>query len=166
MVQTLHRIVWFVVLILVQTEILNHVHIMGYATPAVFIYYILVLNSETPRKSLLLQAFLLGLCVDVFGNTPGMYAAASTFLTFFRRPLLQAQMLRETTDDYEPGIQSMGFGSFLRYVASAVLAFMVVVRVIDAFSFFHWVELLLRIVTDTFMTVVCIMGIDVMRRKR
>ena len=83
MVQTLHRIVWFVVLILVQTEILNHVHIMGYATPVVFIYYILVLNSETPRKSLLLQAFLLGLCVDVFGNTPGMYAAASTFLAFF-----------------------------------------------------------------------------------
>lgn len=57
MIQTLHRIVWFVVLILVQTEVLNHVHIMGYATPLVFIYYVLVLNSETPRKSLLFQAF-------------------------------------------------------------------------------------------------------------
>lgn len=165
MIQTLHRIVWFVVLILVQTEVLNHVHIMGYATPLVFIYYILVLNSETPRKSLLFQAFLLGLCVDIFGNTPGMHAAASTFLAFFRPSLLQAQMSRETTDDYEPGIQSMGFAPFLRYVASAVFAFMVVVRVIDAFSFFHWGELLLRIVTDTLVTVVCIMCIDVIRRK-
>ena len=71
MVQTLHRVVWFVVLVLVQTQILNHVHIMGYATPMVFIYYILALNSEIPRKSLLLQAFALGLCVDIFGNTPG-----------------------------------------------------------------------------------------------
>ena len=143
MVQTLHRIVWFVVLVLVQVEILNHVHIMGYATP-----------------------FFLGLCVDIFSNTPGMHAAASTFLAFLRRPLLQAQMLRETTDDYEPGVRSMGLGPFLRYVTSAVLAFVVVVRVIDAFNFFHFIELLLRIVTDTLVTVVCIMCIDVIRRRK
>ncbi|MDM8304791.1 rod shape-determining protein MreD [Phocaeicola salanitronis] len=166
MVQTLHRIVWFVVLVLVQVEILNHVHIMGYATPIVFIYYILALNSEISRKSLLLQAFFLGLCVDIFSNTPGMHAAASTFLAFLRRPLLQAQMLRETTDDYEPGVRSMGLGPFLRYVTSAVLAFVVAVRVIDAFNFFHFIELLLRIVTDTLVTVVCIMCIDVIRRRK
>ncbi|HJC97627.1 MAG TPA: rod shape-determining protein MreD [Candidatus Phocaeicola merdavium] len=166
MVQTLHRIVWFVVLVLVQVEILNHVHIMGYATPIVFIYYILALNSEISRKSLLLQAFFLGLCVDIFSNTPGMHAAASTFLAFLRRPLLQAQMLRETTDDYEPSVRSMGLGPFLRYVTSAVLAFVVAVRVIDAFNFFHFIELLLRIVTDTLVTVVCIMCIDVIRRRK
>lgn len=166
MVQTLHRIVWFVVLVLVQVEILNHVHIMGYATPIVFIYYILALNSEISRKSLLLQAFFLGLCVDIFSNTPGMHAAASTFLAFLRRPLLQAQMLRETTDDYEPSVRSMGLGPFLRYVTSAVLAFVVAVRVIDAFNFFHSIELLLRIVTDTLVTVVCIMCIDVIRRRK
>ena len=148
MVQTLQRIVWFVVLVLVQVEILNHVHIMGYATPMVFIYYV-------PRKSLLFQAFLLGLCVDVFSNTPGMHAAASTLLAFIRRPLLQAQMLRETTDDYEPGIRSMGFAPFLRYVLSAVFSFMVVVRLIDAFNFLHVVELLLRIVTDTVICLPC-----------
>ena len=151
MVQTLQRIVWFVVLVLVQVEILNHVHIMGYATPS---------------KSLLFQAFLLGLCVDVFSNTPGMHAAASTLLAFIRRPLLQAQMLRETTDDYEPGIRSMGFAPFLRYVLSAVFSFMVVVRLIDAFNFLHVVELLFRIVTDTVMTVICILCVDAMRRKR
>lgn len=166
MVQTLQRVVWFVVLVLVQAEVLNHVHIMGYATPVVFIYYILVLNSEIPRKSLLFQAFLLGLCVDLFSNTPGMHAAASTLLAFMRRPLLQTQMLRETTDDYEPGIRSMGFAPFLRYVSSAVLLFMVVVRLIDAFNFLHIIELLLRIVTDTVITVVCIMCIDAMRRNR
>ena len=166
MVQTLQRIVWFVVLVLVQVEILNHVHIMGYATPMVFIYYVLALNSEIPCKSLLFQAFLLGLCVDVFSNTPGMHAAASTLLAFIRRPLLQAQMLRETTDDYEPGIRSMGFAPFLRYVLSAVFSFMVVVRLIDAFNFLHVVELLFRIVTDTVMTVICILCVDAMRRKR
>lgn len=166
MVQALHRVVWFVVLVLVQTQILNHVHIMGYATPMVFIYYILVLNSEISRKTILLQAFVLGLCVDIFSNTPGMNAASATLLAFARRFLLQMQMLRETTDDYEPGIRSMGVGAFLRYVSSATLLFIIAVRLTDVFNFQHATGLALRIVTDTVMTVVCIMCVDAMRRKR
>lgn len=53
----LQRLVWFVFLVLLQVLVLNHVHILGYATPMLYIYYILVLNAEIPRKSLLLQAF-------------------------------------------------------------------------------------------------------------
>lgn len=166
MIQALQRVVWFVVLVLVQTQILNHVHIMGYATPMVYIYYLLVLNSEIPRKTILLQAFLLGLCVDIFSNTPGVNAGAATLLAFIRRPLLQMQMLRETTDDYKPGIRSMGVGPFLRYVSGATQVFVVAVRLMDAFNFAHVGELLLRIVTDTVITVVCIMCVDAMRRKK
>ena len=70
-----------------------------------YIYYILILNAETPRKSLLLQAFFIGLCIDIFSNTPGMNAAAATMMAFTRRPLLRMQMLRDVTDDYVPGIR-------------------------------------------------------------
>ena len=65
-------------------------------------------DAETPRKSLLLQAFFIGLCIDIFSNTPGMNAAAATMMAFTRRPLLRMQMLRDVTDDYVPGIRSMG----------------------------------------------------------
>lgn len=166
MIQALQRVVWFVVLVLIQTQILNHVHIMGYATPMLYIYYLLVLDSEIPRKNILLQAFVLGLCVDIFSNTPGVNAGAATLLAFIRRPLLQMQMLRETTDAYEPGIRSMGIGPFLRYVSGAVLVFVVTVRLMAAFNFAHVGELLLRIVTDAVITIVCIMCVDAMRRKK
>ena len=69
MVLFLHRLGWFVFLVLLQVLVLNHVHILGYATPMLYIYYILILNAETPRKSLLLQAFFIGLCIDIFSNT-------------------------------------------------------------------------------------------------
>ena len=59
MVLFLHRLGWFVFLVLLQVLVLNHVHILGYATPMLYIYYILILNAETPRKSLLLQAFFM-----------------------------------------------------------------------------------------------------------
>ena len=58
MVLFLHRLGWFVFLVLLQVLVLNHVHILGYATPMLYIYYILILNAETPRKSLLLQVIL------------------------------------------------------------------------------------------------------------
>ena len=45
MTQFLQRLWMFVLLVLVQVLVLNHMHIMGYATPALYIYYILKLNS-------------------------------------------------------------------------------------------------------------------------
>ncbi len=166
MVQTLHRLVWFVALLLVQVEILNRMHIAGYATPFVFIYYILTLDSGISRKKLLVQAFTLGLCVDIFSNTPGMHAAASTLLAFVRRPLLKWQLSRETTDIYVPGIQSMGLAPFSRYVVETVFVFVCALRMIDFFSFSHFTVLLLQIVTDTAVTIVCIICVDAMRGKR
>lgn len=166
MVQILHRILWFVFFVLIQVLVLNHVHIFGYATPMLYIYYILVLNSETPTKSLLLQAFFLGLCIDIFSNTPGMNSAAATILAFVRRPLLRGQMLRDVTEDYIPAIRVMGFSPFFRYVLSGTLVFMVVLQVVDSFTFFRLSELIWKIVTDTFMTVIGIICIDTIRRKR
>lgn len=87
----LQRIKWFVILLLVQVLVLNHVHIYQYATPLLYIYFILKLNSQVNRKVLMGWAFALGLSIDIFSNTPGLNAAAATFLAFVRPPLLFAQ---------------------------------------------------------------------------
>ena len=57
----LHKIGWFIGLVLLQVLILNNVHIAGYATPFLYIYLILKFESETPRNTLMLWAFFLGL---------------------------------------------------------------------------------------------------------
>lgn len=166
MTQFLQRLWMFVLLVLVQVLVLNHMHIMGYATPALYIYYILKLNSETPRKSLLLQAFFIGLCIDIFSNTPGMNAGAATFMAFARRPLLRMQMSRDVSEDYEPGVRIMGFSPFLRYVLSEVFVFAFVLQVLNSFSFFHPVELFWKVVSDVLATIIFIMCAEVLRRNR
>lgn len=65
-----------------------------------------------------------------------MNAAAATMMAFARRPLLRMQMLRDVTDDYVPGIRSMGFYPFFRYILSSTVVFMVTLQIIDAFTFF------------------------------
>lgn len=79
----IHRIGWFIGLVLLQVLILNNVHIAGYATPFLYIYFILKFNSGTSRNELMLWAFFFGLTIDVFSDTPGMNAAATVLLAFF-----------------------------------------------------------------------------------
>lgn len=83
----LHKIGWFVGLVLLQVLILNNVHIAGYATPFLYIYLILKFNSEISRNTLMVWAFFLGLTVDIFSDTPGMNAAATVWLAFLRPTL-------------------------------------------------------------------------------
>ena len=85
----IHRIGWFIGLVLLQVLILNNVHIAGYATPFLYIYFILKFASGTSRNELMLWAFFFGLTIDIFADTPGMNAAATVLLAFLRPSLLR-----------------------------------------------------------------------------
>ena len=145
MLTYLQRIEWFIGLVLLQVLVLNHMHINGYATPFFFIYFILKYNSGVSRNVLMIWAFLLGLTVDILGNTPGMNAAAATVLAFMREPVLRLVTLRDSVEDFEPGIKSMGFSPFFRYILLCTFLFCTILLVIDTFSFFNLPVLLLKI---------------------
>ena len=166
MIQFIRRAIVFLLLVLMQVLILNHVHIGGYATPSLFIYYILILNSETSRTSLLSQAFFMGLLVDIFGNTPGMNAASATLMAFARPTLLRMQMTRDISEDYEPGIRILGFFPFFRYVLNETFVFVIILQLLNSFSFFRMEDFVIKVLTDVGMTVLCIMCVDILRRKK
>ena len=111
----LHKIGWFIGLVLLQVLILNNVHIAGYATPFLYIYLILKFESETPRNTLMLWAFFLGLTVDIFSDTPGMNAAATVALAFLRPTFLRLFVPRDAFENIVPSIKSMGIVPFLKY---------------------------------------------------
>lgn len=166
MIGFMQRFSMFTILVIIQVLILNHVHIMGYATPSLFIYYILVLNSDASRISVLLQAFLIGLIVDIFGNTPGLNAAAITLMALVRPPLLRARTSRNLSEDYEPGIRMLGFSSFLRYASYETFVFVFAQQTLVSFSLFQGKEFILRIITNTIMTVLFIMCADTLRKAK
>jgi len=157
MINVIHRLKWFVGLVLLQVLILNQMHVLGYATPFFYIYFILKFNSRTGRNELMLWAFALGLTVDTLGNTPGMNAAAATFLAFFRAPILRLVTLRYEEEGFYPGIKTLGFSSFFRYGLLTCGLFCTVLLFIDTFSFLALGTLLLKILASTTTTLVCVM---------
>lgn len=77
-VDTLKKTLWLLVLTLVQVLILNHVHLFGFATPLLYIYFIILFQRNYPRWALLLWGFALGLLVDIFSNSTGVNCATLT----------------------------------------------------------------------------------------
>lgn len=160
MIKNLHRIEWFVGLVLIQVLVLNQLHVGGYATPFLYIFFILKFNSKISRNSLMVWAFMLGLTVDIFGNTPGMNAAACTCLAFFRNSLLRLVTLRDLDEAFRPGIKSLGLAVFFRYVLLATTLFCTLLLLIDTFTFFNLPVLFLKIVTSIASTMVCVFCVE------
>jgi len=166
MIKTLHRLEWFVGLVLLQVLVLNQMHVAGYATPFFYIYFILKFNSRVGRNRLMLWAFALGLTVDMFSNTSGMNAAAATCLAFFRAPLLRLVTLRDMDEGFRPGVKSLGFSSFFRYALLASTLFCTTLLLMDTFSFFRPMVLLIKIFTGILSTMLCILCAESLGRKK
>ena len=68
--KTLLHIIRFVVLVLVQVLLVNHIRLGGYVHPYVYILFVMLLPINISNWQLLLLGFGLGFCVDMFTGTP------------------------------------------------------------------------------------------------
>ena len=143
--QYIIRLEWFIILVLLQVLVLNHIHFEQYATPLFYIYFLLKIDSDNSRKGLMLWAFSLGLCIDIFSNTPGLNAATAVCTAFCRPWILRLFSLRDITDNFEPGMYQMGFASFFRYTIVLVLLHAFILNILDTFSLANMPTLLLKI---------------------
>ena len=160
------RIAWFVGLVLVQTLMLNNLCLFGYATPFIYIYFILILDKDIDRNGLMAMAFLLGLSVDIFSNTPGVNAAASVLVAFMRPDLLRLFSPRDEYENFEPGIYTLGVWGFVRYAVVMCLLHHAALFFLEAFSFVNFGYMSLRILCSTLLTVLLVMSIEFVRHKR
>lgn len=160
----LHKAGWFIGLLLLQALILNNVHIAGYATPFLYVYFILKFDTAISRNEILLWGFFLGLAVDVFSNTPGVNAAATVFLAFMRTPYLRLFVPRENQDIIVPSARSMGFFSFLKYLFVSILSHHTILFCLAFYSFADIITLLLKIGASTILSIICILAIDRVRK--
>lgn len=165
MITYIQKAGWFIGLLLLQALVLNNVHIAGYATPFLYIYFILKLDAGTSRNALLMWGFLLGLAVDAFSNTPGINAASTVFLAFMRTPYLRLFTPRENMDAaIVPSIKTMGFSSFLKYLLLAVLSHHLVLFLLSFYSFADPLTLTLKIIASTVLSISCIVAFDSVRK--
>lgn len=162
----IYEIALFVVLILLQVLLLNRISLFGVATPVLYIYFLLKLPVGRNRYYVITSAFLMGLIIDIFLNTPGMNAAAITIVAAFRKNIIGLFFEREGYDDFVPGIHTAA-GPFARFTIFMVLLHLTLLFFIESFTLFNLKNTLLRIGTSSAVTIPLIIALDslLFRRK-
>ena len=79
----------FLLLVIVQGLVFNHIDLFNYINPFIYILFIFQFPVRKKIGLFLILSFLLGLSVDFFSDSGGIHAAASTFIAFLRLPYLK-----------------------------------------------------------------------------
>lgn len=151
----------FIVLVLVQAIIFNHIALFSVGLAFVFIYFIIKLPlSLTPAK-VIFWSFLIGFVIDIFQDTPGVNSLACTCLGASRRTIVRLYIPRE--EDLlraVPSIRTLGPALFAKYATTMTLLYCILLFTIEAFTFFNPAVMTLRIVVSTLLTTLLIMAAD------
>lgn len=166
MVQTFfERFGWFVGLLALQVFVFNHIHLLGYATPLPYVFFLCTLTSQTPRWIFLTTSFLLGLSIDLFTNTPGMAAASLSFTGFVAPALMRLfqPQDKDKDDTWMPSARTMEWGGFLRYSFCLVFINTLLYTLLEAFTFSNWQFLLLSMGGGIILSFFCVLAIESIR---
>jgi len=165
MIQFLQNIARFVLLILVQVFVLNNIRFLGYINPYIYLLFILLLPVRFPRWLSLLLAFLLGLIIDSFMNTPGVHTFSTVLIAYLRNLVIKIFITIEEGANPEPSFASFGVAVMAKYIITLVLIHHLSVFMLETFSFENFGLLLMKILLNATISILIILGILTFKQK-
>ncbi len=79
----------FIILVLVQVLLLNNINFLGYINPYIYLLFIITFPFNRNKSLLIVLSFLLGLSIDLFGDSGGIHAAACVVIAYLRPVILK-----------------------------------------------------------------------------
>jgi len=144
----------FIVLVFIQVFLLKNINIYNLSTPYFYILFILLLPFEVPNVLLFALAFIIGITIDAFYDTPGLHAAACVVLAFVRILFISITVQKDGFDNEpEPTLSIMGFRWFLTYSVVLTLVHHFFLINLEAFSLSQIEFTISRILLSSLFTV-------------
>ena len=154
----------FVVLLVVQVLVLNHVWLLNVATPLLYVYFAITIPRNTEKGEVLVWCFLLGLLIDIFSNTPGLAAGSLTLIGMVQTYLVELFVPRDSAENLQVSAATLGWGKFCTLSGMLILLYCLVFFILEAFNFFDWQLWLLRAVCSTALTLLLMLAIESVRK--
>lgn len=152
--------VMFLLMVFLQV-VCNRICMFNIAVPFVFVYFILRLPMSLSVNWVMTLSFLIGLVVDIFSNTYGMYAMSSTIIGALRKPIFTLFYPREDEmSNPIPSINTLGVSTYIKYMFTLVLLLCVVIYFIQLFTFYNIGLTIMRIIGSSLLTAVILFGFD------
>ena len=166
MARLLNRLIMFVVLLVVQVLVLNHVWLLNVATPLLYVYFAITFRRNFPKWLVLVSCFLLGLLIDIFSNTPGLAAGTLTLIGMTQTYLVELFVPRDSVENLEVSAATLGWGKFSMLSGILTLIYCLLFFILEAFNFFDWQLWILRAVFSTVLTLLLMLAIESVRSRK
>lgn len=154
-------ILMFIVCVLIQVLICNHIIIFHVAVPIIFIYFIIRLRLSISTNALMTYAFILGLIVDIFSDTLGVNALSCIILAVLKRPVLMAYCQHDDTiNDIIPSIKRLGGWTYAKYLSSMIVIYCLIYFILDFFSFANLGEILIMTFASALLSFILLFATD------
>lgn len=141
-------------LIALQIFVLNKITFFGKYTPVLYPVFVMFYPFFRNKFQFLALSFLLGLGIDLFLNSGGINAFATTLIAYFRTLIFRTST--ETTTDFF-SFQSLQWTQFLFFILSSIFIHQILVQYIEFFKFSRIFEILLNVVITSLISFVFIL---------
>lgn len=165
MLDLLKRFMQMLLLLALQVMLFNHISLMGYATPLVYVVMLLYMPLNANRIATLLWAFCLGFLVDLLSGTPGISAFSLIFVAMCQPALLQLHAPKEALEDLVPTYKSMGVWMHLRYMTILLFLHHIIYFLLESFSFFNFYDVAIAFGVSLAVSWVLIAVMELLRGK-
>ena len=166
MARLVNRLLMFVVLLVVQVLVLNHVWLLNVATPLLYVYFAITFPRNTEKGEVLGWCFFLGLLIDIFSNTPGLAAGTLTLIGMTQTYLVELFVPRDSVENLEVSAATLGWGKFSMLSGILTLIYCLLFFILEAFNFFDWQLWILRAVFSTVLTLLLMLAIESVRSRK
>lgn len=157
MEKVIRETVMFLVLLLLQALIFSNMDYMGYICPYIYILFILSLPIGFNIYASMGLAFLMGLFVDMFSNTPGVHIAATVAVAYGRDFWFGFIMPHNDMGAVEPSLGRLRLASFLKYTVGLVLFHHLILFFAEAWTFAGAWFTIFKAVLNTIVTTLLIL---------
>ena len=157
------RLGWFALFFLAQVIVLGRIHLFHYATPLFYVYFVAMFPRNHEKWAILVWSFVLGLCVDIFSNTPGLAAASLTVIAAIQPYYLELYVPRDSADNLKPSMKTLGPVKFAYYIVPIVLVYCLLFYSLEMLTFFNAFYWLMCVVGSAIITLLLIFTLEIGR---
>ncbi|MFI2742975.1 rod shape-determining protein MreD [Zhouia sp. PK063] len=157
----------FVLLVLLQVLICNHINFLGYINPYIYIIFILLfpVSSDT-RMLFIFLSFLLGITIDIFSDSGGIHAAACVTIAY-ARPLIFRLAFGNLIEYQGLKLNKLSFAQRFFYFSIMIIIHHFVLFSLASFNFAQAILVLKQTLFSSIFTLILVLVlIPLFSRKR
>jgi rod shape-determining protein MreD len=153
----------FILLVVAQIFLFDKISLWNFVTPMIYICFILSLPYQTPQWAVILLGFFIGMTIDFFTGALGLHALATLVVAFIRPLVIHIIPLRvEREEHLRPILYDMKFVWYIQYVFLMTLIHHFMFFFIDRFSFHHFLQTLIVVLSNTVCSIICVFIIQIL----